>query len=116
MLFACEVLCTADVSGVSTAFVRTNRPQPGKDPGFSEGGRGVRSDKRPPTLANCYCYLTSPFSQEKVWSKYLRSFHLTLGGSAEPPLDPPQHCYISTSATALDNMLERKIFFTRNFV
>ena len=28
--------------------------------------RGV-SDKRLPTLSNCYCYLTGPFSQEKVW-------------------------------------------------
>ena len=40
----------------------------GADSGFSEGG-GDR------TLSNCYCCLTSPFSQEKVWSKYLRLFH-----------------------------------------
>ena len=46
---------------------------------------GVRSDKCPPTLSNCYCYLTSPFSQEKVWSKYLRSFHLILGSRPNYP-------------------------------
>ena len=34
----------------------------GADPGFSDGGEGGC-----PTLSNCYCCLTSPFSQEKVW-------------------------------------------------
>ena len=49
------------------------------------------SDKRPPTLYNCLCYLTSPFSQEKVWPKYLRLFHFgALTEPPEPPLDPPQ--------------------------
>ena len=43
---------------------------------------------RTPTLSNCYCCLTSPLSQEKVSSKSLRLYHL--GGSTEPPLDPPQ--------------------------
>ena len=42
----------------------------------------------PPTLSSCYCCLTSPFSQEKVWSNICVCF--TLGGSTEPPLDPPQ--------------------------
>ena len=34
-------------------------------------------DLRPPTLSNCHCCLTSPFSLEKleVWSRYLRLFH-----------------------------------------
>ena len=27
------------------------------------------------TLSNCYCCLTSPFLQEKVWLRYLRLFH-----------------------------------------
>ena len=49
------------------------------------------SDKRPPTLSNCYCCLTSPFSQEKYGQNIYVCF--TLGGSTkppEPPLDPPQ--------------------------
>ena len=46
----------------------------GADPGFSEGGGGG-SDKLLVTLSNCYCCLTSPFSQEKVRSRYLCLFH-----------------------------------------
>ena len=40
------------------------------DPGISEGGGGGGdSDKRPPTLSNCDCYLTSPFSTRKSMVK-----------------------------------------------
>ena len=58
------------------------------------------SDKRPPTLSNCYCCSTNPFLQEKVWSKYLQLFHFrgfdgqTTPGSApassvcKPPPSP----------------------------
>ena len=46
------------------------------------------SDKHPPTLSNRYIVVTSPFSQENIWSKCLRLF--ILGGSTEPSLDPPQ--------------------------
>ena len=40
--------------------------------GGGVGGRG--SDKRPPTLSNCYCYLTSPFFTRKSVAK-LFAFH-----------------------------------------
>ena len=47
------------------------------------------SDRLLPTyiLSNYYCCLTSPFSQEKVWSRYLRflqfrGFDRTTPGSA----------------------------------
>ena len=42
------------------------------------------SDKRPLTLSNCYCYLTSPFFTRK---KYGHNIWVcfTLGGSTEPP-------------------------------
>ena len=60
----------------------------GADPAFSGGkGGGGSSDKRPPTLSNCYCCLTSPFFTRKS-----AVLCFTLGVSAEPPepsLDPP---------------------------
>ena len=59
---------------------RTVHFVPGADPGFSEWGFGQ--------MSNCYCYLTCPFSQEKVWLNTCVFF--TLEGSTEPPLDPPQ--------------------------
>ena len=58
----------------------------GADPEFSEQGIAQMSAY----ITNCY-YLTSPFSQEKVWSNIYVCF--TLGGSTEPPeppLDPLQ--------------------------
>ena len=61
---------------------------PGADPGFSEGGFGL---KLPPTLSNCNCCLTSPFSQKK-YDKDI-CVCITLGVSTEPPeppLDPAQ--------------------------
>ena len=33
-------------------------------------GEGV-SNKHLPTVSNCYCFLTSPFSQEQLWSNCL---------------------------------------------
>ena len=46
------------------------------------------SDKRPPSLSNCYFYLASPFFTRKSMVLYF-----PLEGSTEPPeppLDPPQ--------------------------
>ena len=43
-------------------MVKLSYYKTGADPGFSE--RGLRQ-KRPPTLSNYYCYLTSPFFTRK---------------------------------------------------
>ena len=59
-------------------------------PNLVRGG----SDKRSPTLPNCYCCLTSPCSQEKYCQNICVCF--ILEGSTEPPeppLDPPQHWF-----------------------
>ena len=50
-------------------------------------------DKRPSTLANCCCHLTTPLFTRKSMVKNIY-FRFTLGGLTKPPLDLPQSCLI----------------------
>ena len=45
--------------------------------------------RQTPILSNCYCCLTSPFFHKKKYGQNT-CICITLGGSTEPPLDPPQ--------------------------
>ena len=55
----------------------------------------VDSDKCPPTFSNCYCcFLLKQvhFSQEIVWSRFLRLFHFRgFDRTTRTTLDPSQH-------------------------
>ena len=50
------------------------------------------SDKRPPTLSNGYCNLTSPFFTRKSMVEIIFPFHFRGFEPPEPPLNPPQIC------------------------
>ena len=96
-LLPCRQVCADALQGCTNSIEARILDEVGAmcnvlpDSTATSGMRGVSDKLWPITLSYCCCCLTNPFSQEKVWSKHLRLFHL--GGSAEPPeppLDPPQ--------------------------